>query len=296
MLILVAVTVTITKDGGLFTTARTAQKDTAYNAEQENLLMYMYGEDYNATTGLLNLEGVKAKLETDNSTSNRWASITLNDTKTELTVVGTQSGKKHTIDSKGNVSNGNNSSTTVETLTWEEARASKWCAMEEKGDILTFCGLNEKNISLTQTINNVAFFEEVTKGEENGSPITEMQFKGYQNIDITGENTYITFFENENIEQVNLNGLNVNLESECFVACENIKSVTGMEGIEEIPSNAFEGCTSLTDITIPSNITSIGSNAFSSCTNLTQITINKAQDSISGAPWGAPNATVTWRE
>ena len=63
----------------------------------------------------------------------------------------------------------------------------------------------------------------------------------------------------------------------------------------KILSCTFESCTSLTNITIPSGFTSIDSTAFINCTNLTQITVNKAQDSISGAPWGAPNATVTWQ-
>ena len=101
MLILVAVTVNIANDNGngLFGRARSAKVDTAYRAEQENLLMYMYGEDYDAATGVLNLEKVKEKLEADNATSKRWESITLNETKTELIVVGTQSGKTHTISS-----------------------------------------------------------------------------------------------------------------------------------------------------------------------------------------------------
>ena len=102
MIILVAVTVNIANEnGGLFVRTRQAKVDTAYRAEQENLLMYMYGEDYDAATGKLNLAGVQAKLVNDNNTSNRWESITLNAALTELTVVGTQSGKTHTILSNG---------------------------------------------------------------------------------------------------------------------------------------------------------------------------------------------------
>ena len=103
MLILVAVTVTITKEGGLFATARTAQKDTAYNAEEETLLTYIYADGvYNATTGEVNLTALK-ELLTD---ATKWQSPTLNNdtTPTTLTVTGVQSGKSHTIDSKGNVS------------------------------------------------------------------------------------------------------------------------------------------------------------------------------------------------
>ena len=94
MLILVAVTVTVAKDGGLFTTARQAKVDTAYKAEEETLLTYKYGEDYDAATGELNLEEVKLKLEAD---TDKWVNLSLNEDKTELAVMGVQSGKKHTI-------------------------------------------------------------------------------------------------------------------------------------------------------------------------------------------------------
>ena len=59
MLILVAVTVTVAKDGGLFETARTAKKDTAYESEEENLLLYKYGESYNYEDGTLDLKNLK---------------------------------------------------------------------------------------------------------------------------------------------------------------------------------------------------------------------------------------------
>ena len=42
------------------------------------------------------------------------------------------------------------------------------------------------------------------------------------------------------------------------------------------------------------NVTSIGDGTFYSCSSLTSITINKPSGSISGSPWGATGATVTW--
>ena len=41
-------------------------------------------------------------------------------------------------------------------------------------------------------------------------------------------------------------------------------------------------------------INSISNTAFAGCTNLETITINKSEGSVSGAPWGATNATVVW--
>lgn len=56
----------------------------------------------------------------------------------------------------------------------------------------------------------------------------------------------------------------------------------------------FPSCNNLIDIVIGSETVSISDNAFTGCNNLATIQINKAQNSIQGAPWGAPNAEVIW--
>lgn len=76
----------------------------------------------------------------------------------------------------------------------------------------------------------------------------------------------------------------------------SLKSIS-MPKIESLGTNnnflgVFLQC-SITTITIPSTIKSIGKNAFAS-SNLTTITINRSKDAISGSPWGATNATVSW--
>lgn len=289
MLILVVVTVTIAKDGGLFTTARNAKTSTQKEADRENLLIEVMG-------------GFKAGGEFDISAVNlpdnmKWCDEGDNDfnsvskgqpSKGEASWVITKNNNKFYVDAYGNVQN----EPTQESITWEEARTKGWVYLEEEGEkALWYCG-PEKTLSITKKLYKVPVFE--STGEEGVDPI----FKGYIDFDTTENGILITFFDNKNIESVNLGGLNVVLATDGFAWCTKLKSVTGMEGMTEIPTGAFEGCTSLTNITIPSNIIKIGdgSNVFVECTNLTQITINKAQDSISGAPWGAPNATVTWQE
>ena len=79
-----------------------------------------------------------------------------------------------------------------------------------------------------------------------------------------------------------------------FYSCSGLTSVTIGNSVTTIGGSAFTLCTSLTSITIPSSVTTIGGDAFSGCSNLTTITIDKPQDSVSGAPWGATNATVVW--
>lgn len=88
------------------------------------------------------------------------------------------------------------------------------------------------------------------------------------------------------------------INSSAFEGCTALSSVTLHSGLTFIGNLSFKDCTALTSIEIPSTVTTIkrgdSYNSFKGCTNLTQIIIHKPQDSISGAPWGATNATVTW--
>lgn len=73
-----------------------------------------------------------------------------------------------------------------------------------------------------------------------------------------------------------------------------LTSVTLPSTLVSIGMYAFEKCRSLQTITIPSSVTSIDEYAFLSCDSLMSIIVNKPSGSISGAPWGAEHATVTW--
>lgn len=75
------------------------------------------------------------------------------------------------------------------------------------------------------------------------------------------------------------------------------EKVTFLDGVKTIGSQSFVGSSKLKTVDIPSSCTSIGAEqggAFVGCTALTEINIHKPQGSISGAPWGATNATVNW--
>lgn len=81
-----------------------------------------------------------------------------------------------------------------------------------------------------------------------------------------------------------------------FAFCTSLASVK-MSSVTTIKGAAFKGCTALTGIEIPSSVTTIESQAFLDCDNLEAITVHKAEGSISGAPWGAPNTTqIIWDE
>ena len=85
-------------------------------------------------------------------------------------------------------------------------------------------------------------------------------------------------------------------DAQCFEGCPKLSEIIFEEPcqIKKLPYYCFYNLPSLTEITIPSSVTSMNTYCFADCPNLTTITINKPTDSISGAPWGATNATVIW--
>ena len=79
-----------------------------------------------------------------------------------------------------------------------------------------------------------------------------------------------------------------------FAQMRSLTAVNIPDTVTSIGQDAFMSCINLTTVRIPNSVASIGSVAFTGCSNLTSIIIDKAEGSISGAPWGAPDATVTW--
>ena len=79
-----------------------------------------------------------------------------------------------------------------------------------------------------------------------------------------------------------------------FGNCSNLALTSLPESLTSIGVDTFSDCTSLTSITFKGTPTTIAANAFNSCTNLTDIKVPWAKGAVSGAPWGATNATITY--
>lgn len=65
-------------------------------------------------------------------------------------------------------------------------------------------------------------------------------------------------------------------------------------GVQQIGAYAFQNCQNITTLTFKSTPSSIGVSAFFQCTNLTTIRVPWSEGAVSGAPWGASNATIVY--
>ena len=79
-----------------------------------------------------------------------------------------------------------------------------------------------------------------------------------------------------------------------FRNCTNIVITELPSGTDTIGSGAFQSCTALTSITFKSKPRVMSSTAFNNCTNITTINVPWAEGAVSGAPWGATNATINY--
>ena len=81
-----------------------------------------------------------------------------------------------------------------------------------------------------------------------------------------------------------------------FFVCPAALSATAVDMKSDttaIIAPAFKDCQNIKAVDVPEKVTSIAGTAFAS-NAIEQIVIHAAEDSISGSPWGATNATVNW--
>ena len=81
------------------------------------------------------------------------------------------------------------------------------------------------------------------------------------------------------------------IEYLAFGNCYNLQNIVVSKNLERIGYSAFRA-TGIDCISLPATIKSIGNNAFENCNYLTNIYVPWSEGEISGAPWGATNATI----
>jgi hypothetical protein len=82
-----------------------------------------------------------------------------------------------------------------------------------------------------------------------------------------------------------------------FYECRGLTTITLPDTLLSIGQSSFGACTGLTTVTFLGTPTSIVSGSYASfngCTNLTTINVPWSEGTVSGAPWGATNATIVY--
>ena len=84
-----------------------------------------------------------------------------------------------------------------------------------------------------------------------------------------------------------------NIESSAFYNCQYLNNIILGKGLQTIGASAFRAA-QCKKIIIPSNVINIGENAFNN-SHIEEIYVEKFENQISGAPWGATDALVTYK-
>ncbi|MBO5854370.1 MAG: leucine-rich repeat domain-containing protein [Bacteroidales bacterium] len=85
----------------------------------------------------------------------------------------------------------------------------------------------------------------------------------------------------------NIEGLNA-----AFDNCWALEDIPYMPNLTTIGNRSFNECRALTRYVVPPKVTSIHTSAFANTPNLLDLYVPFAEGAISGAPWGATNATI----
>ena len=116
----------------------------------------------------------------------------------------------------------------------------------------------------------------------------------FKNLTIPSSVEQVGFiaFSGNNAQTLTLNeGIKI-IEGQAFEN-GNYKEITIPNSVEGIDFSAFRNA-KLIKVTIGAGVTRIDDTAFISNPDLKTININKAENSVAGSPWGAPNATINW--
>lgn len=84
------------------------------------------------------------------------------------------------------------------------------------------------------------------------------------------------------------------ISSGAFVGCSKITISKMPAAVKGIYNYAFQSCSSITHMTFAGKPNRVYNNIFLNCANLTTINVPWAEGEVSGAPWGATNATINY--
>lgn len=114
------------------------------------------------------------------------------------------------------------------------------------------------------------------------------------NIDFNGVTTINTYaFQYSGLKKLTIPSTITSIGTYAFGYCTSLEEVVLEPTMTSISNSyIFRGCTSLKKVYIKKSLTSIVSSTFYNDTAITDIYVPWASGAVSGAPWGATNATV----
>lgn len=83
--------------------------------------------------------------------------------------------------------------------------------------------------------------------------------------------------------------------SNAFYGCTGLTAASLPFNLVTLSANTFNGCTGLADVIFKGVPETISEEAFASCDNLLTITVPWEEGAVAGAPWGATNATISYK-
>lgn len=86
------------------------------------------------------------------------------------------------------------------------------------------------------------------------------------------------FLNCSNLRSITLPSSITSIGTQSFMGCTSLKSIILPEQLNEIWDNAFKDCKGLTSIEIPKDVKRIGSSAFAGCSSLKSVSFNGAPD------------------
>ena len=140
----------------------------------------------------------------------------------------------------------------------------------------------------------------LTNLPENVETIKHACFSNCMNLELTSLPQNLcrigsqAFYECTNLKLTSLPERLKVVDDAAFYGCRSLALTSLPQSLEEIGSSAFSNCTGLTTITFKSKPTSFGYSVFDQCDNLTTINVPWSEGEVSGAPWGATNATINY--
>ena len=127
-----------------------------------------------------------------------------------------------------------------------------------------------------------------------GGDIKSLLDKSITSISDTSITTVGTnaFYNCTALKTINLPQLTT-IGPSAFYGCGSLVITNLPLGCTSIGKTAFYGCSSLTSITFQTTPI-LGMSVFQNCTNLKVINVPWSEGEVSGAPWGATNATINY--